>query len=722
MNSFRYKQMGDIQYTIVAERPNVLPSFMPPIDFHDSEVIEFLRKCPISLIQLIEPEAYYEIKKAMPVKDGYQLQFWYMDIINFIIENIVPKHKVQLFILNKIAEPVELVNKLRKIKDTVKFFHSIDSEVILSGDDIVTSPENFLEKIVLYRGDILTDMPAINPYTNYELMNRIKFNYFDGTRNNYFMYNNAIGNFFVSEYNADYADETRRKDGRASSSDALKSMHSFKRQNSTLQHISEIDRLEKSLINEFKSRGINYNSNLAPLILVAPFHNPDVKGMIPEGLSELVLIEQLQNYISLAYGDKSDKDLSIAASFARLRSEYLDAASYLHASFYFSPCLRLPMQGKSIYKELSFFGIQRRIINEKKLKKVIANFSNSYQKRVLSKESEQFISNRDGQIVAITDLPIEWLLIEGVPLAFTHDICRIPETSLQGITSNYITASARVYTISRDILGKTLVIYGSSDEDFLSIQKFVDAKAVEFKYNTQRCNSIQEVEDAISRVKPEFIIFDCHGGFDKEDKSTYLQIGEEKLTCEIIVSRGITAPLIFLSACGTAPTYGTFKTVGNAFFEAGALSVTTTYLPVKIQSASTLYARILMNLENVSSIDMHKNWLEFISYIIRTSPIHEVYFKLYGHNEEEEVQHSLLNVLNKMLLFHERRTVYTVLDDLISNLNFNDKKHFANHIPEYLFYSVLGRADLILFDSWLNKIPSPSEVLGSQSPPVVTEL
>ena len=57
------------------------------------------------------------------------------------------------------------------------------------------------------------------------------------------------------------------------------------------------------------------------------------------------------------------------------------------------------------------------------------------------------------QIVAMTDLPIEWMEIDGVPLGFSHDVCRLPETPVSGLLTHYGVARFHtMYQIPQDIL------------------------------------------------------------------------------------------------------------------------------------------------------------------------------------------------------------------------------------------------------------------------------
>jgi len=75
-----------------------------------------------------------------------------------------------------------------------------------------------------------------------------------------------------------------------------------------------------------------------------------------------------------------------------------------------------------------------------------------------------------------------------------------------------------------------------------------------------------------------------------------------------------------------------------------------------------------------------------------------------GYNEskdERELEHrSVMNA--RSMYFNERRKIYKQLNDP-SALNYKAKK-ISDQFPEYLFYSHLGRPDLIYFKSWIEEV------------------
>lgn len=298
-------------------------------------------------------------------------------------------------------------------------------------------------------------------------------------------------------------------------------------------------------------------------------------------------------------------------------------------------------------------------------------------------------------------MPVEWITIKGVPLSFSHDVCRIPETPLGGCLNHFQINNTVQYVIEENIFEKILVIFGSDEPLFLEWRKIVEGFKKELKFKTANCATIEEVSNAISKYKPDILIFDCHGGYDSNDVSTYLMIRDEKLTSKIIIDKGIVAPIVFLSACGTAPSYGFFNSIAQGFFEAGALTVTTTFLPVEINKSSIIYVRLLYKLKAAIENNIHKNWLEFVSHIVRTSSVLEAFMA--SMEKEEAPSKEVSMILTELLAFSKRRGIYRNMDAKLKEISSKNNNAFSNQIPEYLFYSNLGRPDLIYFKKWVNE-------------------
>lgn len=714
----RPKSNTNIEYILIADGSPLISTFTPP-DAFKNEILEFIKSCPKDLIQIDNSLKFYELTLKTAWDKGYDFSIInYQDWKEFITV-LKSNFQVKLIFLNgKNDKHVKLYQKELKPTNTLTFYYfygKLPGE--LNDDRIVRNPQDFISKIISNQTLILKELKLseleINPDMSLEYKGFNEFNFFVPSRNNYYQLQNIIGNFGgeeTEEEKMNFEEKIVKE-----SKKALKNKDSFERQQLFIDQIKKIDFFQnvcyqENLINIVTPTQPKYS----PLILVLPFHNPDLKNIYKD--KKMVALWQEEQTKNYTHHPNISNDVSVklimgGMELQRERIIYLDDVSFLHSSFSFSPIVRFPVKGKSIYRELSFFRTNTFSNfslpkNRKKLKKSIYKFGKILSDSILSKELENVIIKRDGQIICISDLPVEWLLVKNIPLSFTHDICRLPETTLHGLMSFYTTNNTLRYSIPADVMKKTLVIMGTDEDGFKVWQKKAFELSKSKGFLIRECKKLQQVVDAVQELKPDILIFDCHGGFDSETRSTYLMIGNEKLDGDFLIKNKITAPIVFLSACGTAPTYGTMNPIANAFCETGALSVTSTFLSIGIDSGSVLYLRLLNNLEYASSKVIHKNWLNFVSHIIRTSAINDAYLiarREIENSKKIELKTSNSESLSKSMVFGNRRKLYHELNNTISKATGSSKNYFDEIIPEYLLYTNLGRGDLILFDSWLNE-------------------
>lgn len=710
----RSKSKTSIQYILIADGSPMISTFIPPDAIKD-EVIEFLKRSPIDLLQVRSSLDFYESAKKSLWSEGYDLNVLNIEGYHVMSEFIESSERVQLFFLNGAKDShLNLFTRLFSNSNDLRFFHFYNKEYPSEDHRIVKNPKDFIAEIVSRQESLLTNLGAptisINPSLALEYKDYNTFYYFIPTAGNYHTINSLIGNY--GAYRDEGSEEEMNKKFLEESTKAHREQNSFNRQLNYLTQIERIDFFNILCYNEDLVKPTTVvEPILSPLILVLPFHNPDVKDFYPDkDLVDSFQAEQTPNYINeVNKKDSIPPEMYIAGmNFLRIKAAYLDNIAFLHSSFSFSLIIRFPMKGKSIYRELSFFRTDffpnvSRAKNRKKLKKTIYSFGRALKDQILSDELAKVIKKRNGQIVCISDLPIEWLLIDNIPLSFTHDICRLPETSLHGLMSFYISNTTTMYSIPENVLEKTLVIMGTSEESFKIWQDQAYELSNDKKFLIRECQTLEDVKRHVQSIKPDILIFDCHGGYDKETKTTFLYIGNEKLDGNFVVENQITAPIVFLSACGTAPTYGTINVIANAFFEVGALSVTSTYMPITVNSGSILYLRLLNKLEFAAKSVIHKNWLEFVSHVIRTSSINDAYMMALNKNRDlshSEWINSNTKSLTDSMIFGRRRKLFHELNKTISKFTNDQRKFFSETIPEYLLYSTLGRADLILFENW----------------------
>lgn len=576
----------------------------------------------------------------------------------------------------------------------------------------VTSAEEFWNFLFEYS---LPSMSSIHAPLAVPLCSgSVKFPYFKPGNITFFTLMSALGNWGLgTQLNGD--DEVGKISDMAR--EALINMHEKTRQERTVDLISQLYRLCQDAIKSVTVRITNFKDQFyPPLLLAAPYTTKDVRDFFKsmakneedlKCVDKVVELEQTPNYcydVNMSeLGCDFQKINSYIQYFLAGRMDFLDIVASLHSSFRFSPYLRLPLIGRSINVDLSFVSVKNNLRlsyskNRQAYDKVIHKIGDTLTSKLLAPNTLKMLEKVPTQIVAITDLPIEWMEVNGVPLAFTHDVCRIPETPASGILTHYgIGKLTSMYRIPKDIMSKTLVVYGCREEEFVKWQDSAEEAIKRVGAHSVICSCLDDFERGVKYFKPELLIIDTHGGTDLNNHQSFLMMGNEKVYPMDIAERGIYARMVFLSACNTAPCYNTINTVANAFMEVGASVVTSSYLPLEVTESSILYIRILNQLREAAKQNIHRNWLSFISHILRTSFTMTPLTESVKDGKLSDVDPIAIGKVNAISMQFEYRT------DLYRKLKAGEEVEgvrydFSKTTPHYLMYTTIGRADLIEFE------------------------
>ena len=489
-------------------------------------------------------------------------------------------------------------------------------------------------------------------------------------------------------------------------------------------------------LSDFEWNGRSYLGCLPPLILVAPYHDPrrvrewlklahrnvprKHKPLIRTFLRASRWEQDSSDYLhhcSTADVCDAPEGFLLAMKLAADRVGFLDEVGYLHSAFQYSPYLRLPVKGRSLNSVLSPFELGRylRVRDHRKTRANIADFGRTMSE-LLPSGVENFISGRVNQVFAISDLPVEWMLVKGVPLAFLCDVCRLPETPLASLMAEHTHNTDVSFIIGPDILAHTLVVCGVPPSDPITTGHNALKTMMEDgglpQVTVEMCDSLESFRAAMEKHKPQFLIIDSHGKHDDTEVGSCFLMGRDWVTGDDISKFGLATPLVMLSCCATAPLYGNYNTIAHAFFATGAKSVVSTFLPISVRQGFILYVRVLNNLQMASTTALHPNWLSFMSHCLRTSYFDDCLSHLETSRRVgliKEIycrERSIWQTSSHQR--HKRAKAYKKVETSVAAcfpremrgkvLNILSKREF---IPEFLFYTHLGRADLVPFKCWL---------------------
>lgn len=524
-------------------------------------------------------------------------------------------------------------------------------------------------------------------------------------------------------------DEESIKEKAEVSKNALADKDGTAQQDLLIEQIKRIRAIETMVAYNDPDKETIEDQSRAPLVLAIPYTSIDMRKVERSSKmtqEESKMADFAENILGYYYTKnytvwnnkcfvRTPEELflfqSIQRAFIEPRMRIFDLVGLLHCSMRFSPYLRLPVMGKNINSELSFVGIKNieklatSPSNNKSIRKAMETIGKKIVSEALVPSTVEMLQKSVTQIVAMTDLPIEWMMIDGVPLGFSHDVCRIPETPAVGMLSQYVECKFIPFNIPKDILKHTLVIFGNEEDSFVKAQEPVVNLSKVLGFQIRKCLTKEAFFNTIKEIDPLLLIVDTHGGVDEETHQSFLTMGDEVVSGDDVVKSDIHPRIVFLSACNTFTTYNTVSTIANAFFQVGAAAVTTSYMPVLIEPATTLYTRLLNNLNIAATHNVHRNWLAFVSHLMRTSYIQAPIRRAVHKGMKVDID-TLTRLTTESMFFQKRREIYKKL-----NTNAFTKglgADYQNIIPHYLMYSTLGRADLIRFETSL-KFPDEEE-------------
>lgn len=700
-------------FVMLGRRAHDQIGILPPLDM-DNRVLQYLTKLPHNVYHYLDGCNYLQLVLLTGRQGGIQVDFVYNDSIEDERFTLGLNGGLNVFIIcaDNEDEIVEMNISLSRVCPMNCIFwidDAIKGKFLMP--KVITCEKEFWDAIFDYSYPLLSvvDAPLCVPLCGGSVI----FPFFNPANITFFTLSSALGNWGVGLGNNSNDDIENVK---KNSNEALSNKFSWDRQEKSVDIIGQLYSLCQDAYKNIPSEKLGFrDQDYPPMLIAAPFTTKDVRDYfkhlsksesIVQHVDRVVELEQTPNYCFDVNAELSGAFLSFKSLLVD-RINYLDFTANLHCSFRFSPYLRLPIICKSINKELSYVSASNNgklySRNRKAIDDAIHKIGELLATKLLAPKTMQMLSKMPAQIVAITDLPLEWMEIDSVPMGFSHDICRIPETPASGILAHYtIGRVAEMYRIPSDILNKTLIVYGCRDEAFKRWQDIADSHAKNLGAKTEICLSLDAFETAVKKHNPEFLIIDTHGGTDYNNHQTFIYMGSEKVYPQDIAKRQIHANLIFISACNTAPCYNTINTIANAFIEVGAFVVTSSYMPLDVNESSVLYIRIMNQLNMAAKENIHRNWLSFISHMLRTSFIMNPLSDMSRNDEQQKNDLMSITRVNTLsMVFDKRVKIYQKLknNEDVEGLKYD----FEKVIPYYLLYTTIGRADLILFNSYLSK-------------------
>jgi hypothetical protein len=390
-----------------------------------------------------------------------------------------------------------------------------------------------------------------------------------------------------------------------------------------------------------------------PLILAEPaFYRARYARMKPTGLLEdkvvfralrslqtqkgLYNIDTVENIKAL----QASREARLLISMRQAELETFTLGLGLHAAQTCAGVVRLSPGVNHVFSALAAYAgsvRSQKYASRLKARRLFRNIQEALSDAV-GKERLEFIDNVGGPIKIVSDAPIEWLPIKGLPLSLRYDCSRINATPGNLMMGELIERPTIIFE-PKD-LAKVLVLSAFTDADpirnlLTSLIKKAQGgwdNRIEIIYKTAR--NVVEFIDAMNEFDGHIMIFDGHGVDNSREPVGKLLIGKDEVDVWELRGRVRMPPIVILSACDTHGLDASSQaTVGNGFLAIGVRTVLATLLPVGGISSAIFIARLLHRIADFLPAALKANertldWGEVMSGMLRMLLAFEIVVEL----------------------------------------------------------------------------------------------
>jgi hypothetical protein len=322
-------------------------------------------------------------------------------------------------------------------------------------------------------------------------------------------------------------------------------------------------------------------------------------------------------------------------------------------------------------------------------------------------------------IHVISDLPIEWLRIDGVPLMFKTRVTRLPMSHSPLLLNHYLIARSDI-RLGNEAAQKVLILNCLASDDKLhgyprQLANWLSLNKIPHSYKTAA--SLDEYKNILKEEMPFILIHFGHGAYDRDKESGVLQIGKNQYHMWDY-EPGVVPAIVLLGACWTASTAEeSSDTPATAYLSMGARAVLGTLLPVQADRTNALYADILDTLwTSLRGETGFQTWGNIVWSALSKAQQIDILWDFNDHQRTSgrsefltsEVSTEYGKLWNKRYKHIENKDfseIYkgsdTLLQEAISNVRPNVLNEFQKYyrrglnLPHAMFYSHLGSPDTI---------------------------
>jgi hypothetical protein len=231
----------------------------------------------------------------------------------------------------------------------------------------------------------------------------------------------------------------------------------------------------------------------------------------------------------------------------------------------------------------------------RKTVKVFKAVQNSLARSVGPEVLDQIRASETG-IKIVSDAPLEWLPVDGLPLGIRYDVSRINATP-----GNLAVGQLRLddtMLLKPEAFSRVVVISTFKPDDPLrtllphALKRKGSLGKHPFETELRVVRSADELAVAVSDYSSHIVIIDGHG-VHRPDEPGYLMVGDTPVDVWMLRGQMQTPPIVMVSACDTHPSDRNHATVASGFLSCGARAVIGAVLPVGGVRAADFAGRLM---------------------------------------------------------------------------------------------------------------------------------
>jgi hypothetical protein len=354
---------------------------------------------------------------------------------------------------------------------------------------------------------------------------------------------------------------------------------------------------------------------------------------IPDRILNLVYQARRNDYLAttraaIVRSPQDAEQLQVLMQFQGLENEYLSTVLGLYALSYRQPVLRTPQLAAGLFGKLRQLRATYEGGNTRAFTRNLERFTTTLQEALPAPIQEFLRTTPARSIKLISDLPLEWLSVDGVPLLFQRTVSRMPITPGNGLFAHFNHCGADLRIGPEEIQRVLILNCLSPDDQLFGAAEHFSAvlRSIGVRHSYESPATTEAYAQALRDHQPYFLVHWGHGSYDRNRDRGYLHIRNEQTELWNLQGASIP-PIVMLAACETAAIAETHNTPANAWLALGARSVLATYFPVRADLTTILFTRIFANLtEAVHGQQVLTSWSTVVSKTIALNRYLDYYY------------------------------------------------------------------------------------------------